>query len=261
MAVLDTFSLAGKVALVTGGAGKYGRQILAAVAEAGAKTFVAARNLAALEEVAQAHRDEGLDVTAMQYDQGDEASILALRDRIIADAGRCDILVNNAVSRPMTKGYEDDASTFAESMAVNATGLFIITRAFGNEMVKHKTGSIINIGSIMGLIAPDPVNYRGTNMSGFYPDYFFHKAGMVNFTRFMASYYGEHNIRCNCIHPGGFQMPDQPERFVRQYSDRTVLGRMANATDVKGIIVFLASDASLYVTATNIPVDGGYVAK
>ena len=261
MAVLDTFSLKDKVALVTGGAGKFGRQILAAVAEAGAKTYVASRNLEALEAVAQELRGDGLDVTALQYDQGDEASILALRDKIIADAGRCDILVNNSVARPMTKGYEDDSSTFAESMHINATGLFIITRAFGDEMARRDCGSIINIGSIMGLIAPDPVNYRGTNMSGFYPDYFFHKAGMVNFTRFMASYYGPHSVRCNCIHPGGFQVPSQPEVFVRQYSDRTVLGRMANATDLKGIIVFLASDASLYVTATNIPVDGGYVAK
>ena len=261
MGVLDTFSLAGKVALVTGGAGKYGRQILAAVAEAGAKTYVASRGLEALEEVAREHRDAGQDVTALQYDQGDEASILALRDKIIGDAGRCDILVNNSVARPMTKGYDDDASTFAESMHVNATGLFIITRAFGDEMAKHKTGSIINIGSIMALIAPDPVNYRNTDMSGFYPDYFFHKAGMVNFTRFMASYYGPHTVRCNCIHPGGYQVPSQPEVFVRQYSDRTVLDRMANDTDLMGIIVFLASDASLYVTATNIPVDGGYVAK
>ena len=261
MAVLDTFSLAGKVGLVTGGAGKFGRQILASVAEAGAKTYVASRNLEALEEVAREYRDRGLDVTALQYDQGDEASMLALRDKIIADAGRCDILVNNSVARPMTKGYDDDASTFAESMHVNATGLFIITRAFGDEMAKRNCGSIINIGSIMGLIAPDPVNYRGTDMSGFYPDYFFHKAGMVNLTRFMASYYGPHNVRCNCIHPGGFQVPSQPEVFVKQYSDRTVLGRMANDTDLKGIIVFLASDASLYVTATNIPIDGGYLAK
>ena len=261
MAVLDTFSLKDKVALVTGGAGKFGRQILSAVAEAGAKTYVASRGIEALEEVAREMRDGGLDVTALQYDQGDEASILALRDKIIADAGRCEILVNNSVARPMTKGYDDDSSTFAESMHVNATGLFIITRAFGDEMAKRDCGSIINIGSIMGLIAPDPVNYRGTNMSGFYPDYFFHKAGMINLTRFMASYYGPHNVRCNCIHPGGFQVPSQPEVFVRQYSDRTVLGRMANSTDLKGIIVFLASDASLYVTATNIPVDGGYVAK
>ncbi len=94
----------------------------------------------------------------------------------------------------------------------------------------------------------------------FVPDYFFHKGGMINFTRFTASYYGSKNVRCNCISPGGFQT-DHPDHFVKKYSDRTFLGRMASNEDLKGIIVFLASDASAYITGTNIPVDGGYTAK
>ncbi len=261
MTVLDTFSLKGKVALTTGGAGLYGRQIVEALAEAGAKTFTAARNLDALEKVAAAHRELGRDVTALQYDQSDEASILALRDQILEQAGTIDILVNNSVARPMKSGFKSDAATFADSMAVNATGLFIITRAFGDIMAEKGSGSIINVGSIQGLIAPDPTIYRGTNMSGWSPDYFFHKSGMVNFTRFIGSYYGLQSVRCNCIAPGGYQTPDHPEPFVRQYSDKTFLGRLANDTDLKGIIVFLASDASVYITGTTIPVDGGYTAK
>lgn len=261
MGILERFSLEGKVALVTGGAGLYGRQIVAALAEAGAQTYVASRNLEALEKLAADHRATGFEVTALQYDQGDEASILALRDEIMRRSGRIDALVNNAVLRPMKKGYQDDAATFAESMCVNATGLFIITRAFGDVMARQRRGSIINIGSIHGMIAPDPTIYRGTEMSGWYPDYFFHKSGMINFTRFIASYYGARGVRCNCISPGGLWTEKMPAAFVRQYSERTFLGRLANDTDLMGIIVFLASDASLYISGVNIPVDGGYTAK
>jgi len=261
MSILDSFSLQGRVALVTGGAGLYGRQIVTALAEAGARTYVAARHIDTLEVLAGEHRAQGLDVRAMQYDQGDEASILNLCDAITSEAGRFDILVNNAVLRPMKKGFSDTASTFAESMRVNATGLFIITRAFGNFMAEQGSGSIINIGSIQGMIGTDPTIYRGTTMSGWYPDYFFHKGAVINFTRFIASYYGARSVRCNCVSPGGFRTADHPEPFVRQYSDRTFLGRLADSTDLMGIIVFLASDASVYITGANIPVDGGYTAK
>ena len=261
MGVLDTFSLKGKVVLITGGAGLYGRQIVAAAAEAGAETYVAARHRDPLEKLAEHHRAAGRDVRAMQFDQGDEASVLALRDAVVKEAGRIDVLVNNAVLRPMKKAYKDEVSTFAESMRVNATGLFCITRAIGDVMGEQGSGSIINIGSIQGMIGPDPTIYRGTSMSGFYPDYFYHKGAIINFTRFIASYYGGKGVRCNCVSPGGFRTDDHPDAFVRQYSDRTFLGRLANSTDLMGVIVFLGSDASVYVTGANIPVDGGYTAK
>jgi NAD(P)-dependent dehydrogenase (short-subunit alcohol dehydrogenase family) len=260
MNILDQFTLKGKVALMTGGAGLYGRQIVTALAEAGARTVIASRDVAALEKVAEEHRAQGQDVTALQLDQGEEASIMNLRDEVKARYGGLDVLINNAVLRPMKKGYQDSAATFAESMQVNATGLFLITRAMGDLMAERKQGSIINIGSIQGMIGPDPTIYRGTDMSGWYPDYFFHKGGIINFTRFIGSYYGAHGIRCNCVSAGGF-FSNQPEAFVRQYSERTFLGRMAGEGDLKGIVVFLASDASAYLTGTNIPVDGGYTAK
>ncbi len=260
MDVLDTFSLKGKVALVTGGAGLYGRQIVAAVAEAGAETYIASRNLEALEKVASVHRNLGQNVKALQVDQGIEDSILVLRDTIKKQSGRLDIFINNSVSRPM-KEYRDDSTAFAESMKVNSTGLFIITRAMGDFMAETSGGSIINIGSIMGMMGPDPTNYEGTILHGWYPDYFFHKGGMINLTRFIASYYGDKGIQCNCISPGGLYQPTLPEEFVKNYSSRTFLGRLANETDLKGIVVFLASDASVYITGTNIPLDGGYTAK
>lgn len=264
MNILEQFSLKDKIAVLTGGAGKYGQQLVAALAEAGATTIIASRDVTALETLAKEHRSAGRDVHAMSLDQGDEKSVLALRDEVLQRFGRVDILVNNAVSRPMKKLYWDDAESFAQSMKVNATGLFLITRAFGDAMAANAEnqdgGSIINIGSIQGMIGPDPTLYRGTDMSAWLPDYFFHKGAMINYTRFIASLYGDKKIRCNCISPGGF-FSDQPEPFVQRYSDRTFLGRMANDEDLKGIVVFLASPASAYLTGTNIPVDGGYTAK
>ncbi len=259
--ILASFSLHGKVALVTGGAGMYGRQIVAALAGAGARVYMASRKLAALQQVAAEFCAEGSDVRALPLDQGNEASILALRDALLADSGRIDILVNNAVLRPMKDGYQGAATDFAASMQVNATGLFVITRAIGDVMAERGAGSIINIGSMMGMVGPDRTYYEGTGVHPWYPDYFFHKGGIINFTRFVASYYGLRGVRCNCLSPGGFQTSSHSDRFVRQYSERTLLGRMANDTDLQGIIVLLASDASAYITGANIPVDGGFTAK
>jgi NAD(P)-dependent dehydrogenase (short-subunit alcohol dehydrogenase family) len=259
--ILNSFSLEGKVALLTGGAGGYGLQCARSLAEAGAKTYMASRNLDALEKLADKLNAEGNDVTALKFDQGDEKSILALRDRLAEDNGRIDILVNNAVARTMKNGWESDAASFDESMHINATGLFLLTRAVGEVMIPCKSGSIINIGSMMGMVGVEDHNYDGTDMSGWAPDYFFHKGGMLNFTRFCGSYFGQHGIRVNCVSPGGLLAESHPERFVRNYSERTQLGRLANDTDLMGVIVFLASDASRYITGANIPLDGGYTAK
>ena len=260
MAVLDLFSLKGKVAVLTGGAGLYGRQCLSALAEAGADTFIASRNARNLENVAVEYRDKGLKVTALSYDQGDEASILRLRDEVAKRCGRCDILVNNAVSRTM-RDWNDAAATFDADLRINGTGLFVITRAFGELMIPQRTGSIINIASMMGMVGLEQHNYDGTSMESWCGSYFFHKGGMINFTRFCASYFGRFNIRVNCISPGGLETPDQPERFKANYAQRTQLGRLANDTDLMGLIVYLASDASRYMTGANIPLDGGYTAK
>ncbi len=257
----DLFSLDGKVALVTGGAGLYGRQLVAGMAEAGARTFTASRSIEPLERVAAEHRDQGLDVTALSYDQSDEQSITQLRDEILSRAGKCDILVNNAVLRPMKEGYRDTLDSFALSMQVNATGLFAITRAFGDAMAERGAGAIVNIASIHGMIAPDPWLYEGTNITGWYPDYFFHKSGMINFTRFTASYYGDRGVRCNSVSPGGYQTEMHDPQFLTNYAKKTMLGRMANDDDLKGVVVFLSSPAAAYITAANIPVEAGYTAK
>ena len=258
MTILDRFRLDGKVALVTGGAGLYGRQIVEALAEAGARTFMASRNLDALRKQAEVFRADGLTVEVLRVDQGEEASILQLRDQLMEKTGRIDVLVNNAVLRPMT-GWDAPVEQFEQSMQVNMTGVFLMTRAFGDIMAGQGSGSIVNIGSIQGLVGPDFTLYEGLNMDAV-PDYFVHKGGMLQLTRYAASHYGPKGVRVNTVSPGGFFANQDPE-FVRRYAARTFFGRMANEDDLKGIIVFLASDASAYVTGADLAVDGGYTAK
>ena len=259
MNVLESFALDGRVAVVTGGAGLYGRQIVEELAEAGAQVFTASRGLAALEEFASELRDRGLQVEARQLDLASEASILALRDGIVAQEGRVDILINNAVLRPMLS-HDAPKEQWEQSMQVNATGLFLISRAFGQVMAEAGRGSIVNIGSIQGMIGPDDWLYEEVSWSGFIPDYFFHKGGMLNLTRYMAAVLGPKGVRVNTLSPGGF-FNNQDEGFLSRYERRTFLDRMADGTDLKGAVVFLVSDASAYVTGANLVVDGGYTAK
>lgn len=257
MGVLDRFNLRGKTALVTGGSGLFGRQITEALAEAGARTYIASRQTDANECFANHCRDNGLDVTATILDQSDESSIEQVKNQLIAESGRVDVLVNNAVLRTMAN-WSSPTADFAKSMAVNATGIFAMTRSFGEQMAEQGGGSIINIGSIQGSIGPDFSLYRDLGWET-PPDYFFHKGGMLNFTRFAAAKLGPQNVRVNVISPGGF-FADQDPRFVERYEAKTMLGRMANATDLQGAVVFLASDASAYITGANLFVDGGYTA-
>ena len=260
MTILDKFSLRDKVVVLTGGSGLYGRQLTAAIAEAGAKLVIASRNLSKLQQVADEETKRGFSVHAEAFDQGDEKSILELRDRVLKKFGRVDGLVNNSVTRTM-KSPDDSVASWDESVRVNATGVFLMSRAFGEPMCQQKAGSIVNIGSMMGMVGPSPENYEGTNMPPIPPpDYFFNKGGMINLSRYYASAFGSKGVRVNCVSPGGF-FNNQPEPFLTRYNKRTMLGRMADENDLGGTIVFLLSDASRYITGVNLPVDGGYTAK
>ena len=253
----STFSLAGKNILLTGGAGLYGRGLAARLARTGTQLILAARNVEALEQVAAEERARGHTVHARQFDQSDEASILRLRDDVLAEFGQVDGLINNAVARPM-KSASAPLSDWEASMKTNATGLFCITRAFGDEMARRRAGCIVNIGSIQGMVGPDFSLYSGLNMNPI-PDYFFHKGGMVNLTRFFAAHYGPQGVRVNCVSPGGF-FEGQPPAFVERYERATFLRRMADSDDLGGPVIFLLSEAARYVTGINLPVDGGYTA-
>jgi NAD(P)-dependent dehydrogenase (short-subunit alcohol dehydrogenase family) len=255
----ERFSLDGRAAFVSGGAGRYGRQIVQALAEAGARVYIGSHNAPSREADAAGHRAMGRDVRVLPFDQGDEASITAAADVLRRESGILHVIVNNAVERVEAAGLSASVPSLDRSFHVNAAGLIAATRILAELLADG--GSIINIGSIMGLVGPEPSNYRETTLSGWYPDYFYNKGGMASLTRFLASFYGPRGIRVNCVHPGGLQSEAHPPAFVRQYSERTCLGRLANDSDLMGIVAFLASDASAYVTGANIPVDGGYTAK
>jgi NAD(P)-dependent dehydrogenase (short-subunit alcohol dehydrogenase family) len=165
------------------------------------------------------------------------------------------VFINNAVSRPM-KDYDADIADFAESMQVNATGSMDMLREMGDLIVKNGGGSIVNIGSMMGMFGPDLSNYEGTTMGTPPPDYFFHNAGLLNLTKYLAKVLAGKNVRVNCISPGGL-FNNQPEVFLRNYCKKVPLGRMANQDDIKGLIVLLSSEAGAYINGENILMDGG----
>jgi len=255
MHVKELLSLKDKIILVTGGAGLYGSCLVEGLAEADGTVITASRDLEAGQKLAHEYKASGLDVHAMCVDQADHDSVLMLREEIQASFGRLDVFVNNAVSRPMS-GYNDSIENFADSMRVNATGMMDILREMADLIAVSGGGSIINISSMMGMFGPDLSNYEGTDMGDLPPDYFFHRAGMINITRYLARVLADRNIRVNCISPGGL-FSNQLPRFVENYSSKVPAGRMANQDDIKGLAVLLASDASAYINGENILMDGG----
>lgn len=262
MRVLEKFRLDGKVAVVTGGAGLYGKLISAALAEAGAIVIVASRNGSKCEEIAAGLRSQGLEAYGKSLDLGLEESIQRFVSELVAEYGQINVLVNNAVSR---EGFKNlDAMTKAEweaSQLINSTGMMLLTKEVMPFMCQQQSGSIINIGSIQGVVGPNFTVYGDTGMTS--PvNYTYDKWAMVGFTKWLANYYGKYHVRANCISPGGYG-PGVAEsfgenEFVENYKRLTPMGRFADDEDIKGPIVFLASDASSYITGHNLVVDGGW---
>lgn len=261
MSDASSFSLHGKVVIQFGGTGLLGRALVSELASTGCTLVVASRNRPALQSLADKERAAGRTVLIEETDIGSEASLHGLRDRVLAQHKRVDGIVFNAVSRPM-KAMNDDLAIWRQSMETNATGFFATVRTFGDVMAAQRSGSIVNISSIYGMVGSNLSLYEGTNMT-VAPDYFFHKGGMLNLTRYLGSHYGPHGVRVNVVSPGGIYNPDapQPAQFIERYNKITMLGRMAQAREIAGAVIFLLSDASSYITGANIPVDGGHTAK
>lgn len=269
----DLFLLTDRVAIVTGAVGLLGTQHCYALAEAGASVVVAdldeQRCAAVVRELTDRHLPRsigvGVDITK-------RASVEALRDRVLQEFGRIDILVNNAAINDMfenpqaalelSKFENYPLELWQKSLDVNVTGTFLCSQVVGTVMARAGRGSIINIASTYGMVAPDQSLYRkpdGTQTfykSAAYPTT---KGAIIAFTRFLAAYWALAGVRVNCLSPGGVEN-NQDEFFVKNYAARTPLGRMAAPTDYKGAIVFLASDASAYMTGANLVVDGGWTA-
>ena len=257
MHVKELLNLKDKVVLITGGEGKYGRCITEGLAEADAKVIIASPFLDEGKKVAANFRDIDLDVEAMFVDQADHDSVIKLKEQIKSKYFKLDVLVNCAVARPV-KGYNGSLEQWKLSMDINATGLFDITREMASLMAKGGGGTIVNIASMMGMFGPDLSNYEGLpeEWKDLPADYFFHKGGMLSLTRYLARVLADKKIRVNAVSPGGIYA-GQPERFLENYIKKVPVGRMANNDDIKGVVVFLASQASAYINGENILMDGG----
>ena len=252
------FDLSGRVAVVTGGGGWLGRPMVEALAQAGGQVVIASRDEARAAGVLRDLSARGLAIGYVEYDQAEEASITRLLNRTIELHGRVDVLVNNAAVWPMRK-RDAPLADFARSMQVNATGLFGITRAFGDYMATRGHGVIVNVGSMFGIVGPDISLYEGLPVEGGLPDYFFHKGGMLQLTRYAAALYGPRGVRVNTLSLGPFRK-HQSDELAARFAGRTLLRRMGVPAEVGGAVVFLASDASSFMTGSNLVVDGGYTA-
>lgn len=254
----QSFRLGGRVALVTGGAGTIGRSLCAGLAEAGATVICAGRNLDACKAVAAGICDRGLDASAMSFDLADPESIAALIARADRLKGGVDILVNNAISQFPGNVETLPLADWEAAMAVDGTGFFRITQLCLAGMAQRGHGNIITIASILGVVAAESDLYA-EGLDGFRPSYFYSKAGVIGFTRFIATAYASRGIRANCVSPGGVET-DPPRPDGGKFRDRVPMKRLARPDEMKGAVVYLASDASSYVTGHNLIVDGGYTA-
>ncbi len=263
----ELFSLAGRTAIVTGGTGLLGREHCRTLAEAGARVVVADLDPGACEHLAD---EIGAGALGHRMDVTDPGSIERLLADTLSRTGRVDVLVNNAA---LNDHYEDpgtalDISRFEHyplefwerSLKVNVTGVFLSSQVIGRHMAAAGRGSIVNIASTYGIVAPDQSLYRDPEgRQRFYksPVYPTTKGAVLAFTRFLAAYWGASGVRVNALSPGGVEN-GQDDYFVAEYARRTPLGRMAAPTDYRGALVFLASEASAYVTGANLVVDGGF---
>jgi NAD(P)-dependent dehydrogenase (short-subunit alcohol dehydrogenase family) len=255
---VNPFWLEGKVCVITGAAGLLGKEHCKALNAAGGQVVPV--------DVTEADGGVlGADIT-------DPASLIRLRDTILSRYGRIDVLVNNAAINDKFESPEAAAelsrfeayplALWKRSLDVNVTGTFLASQILGTEMAKRRSGSIINVASTYGLVGPDQKLYRrpdGTqtfHKSAAYPTT---KGAVIAFTRFLAAYWGEAGVRVNALSPGGVENGQEPW-FIEAYGARTPLGRMATKEDYNGAIVFLACDASRYMTGANLVVDGGFTA-
>ena len=267
------FDLTGRVAVITGGAGLLGRQHAAAMAEAGGRVVIADIDGEHAKQAASEVTDaSGAEAMAVRVDVTSKSDVEAMVAAVVDRFGRIDILINNA-AMTVKAGSHIAGDYFApfesypqdlweQALRVNLTGAFLCSQVVGRVMVKQGSGVMLNIASDVGNISPDHRIYDGvvnpnTGTSFNTPiAYATTKAALINFTRYLATYWADKGIRVNCLSPGGVYNDHDP-RFVDQVASRIPLGRMARADEYRGAVLFLVSDASSYMTGANLIVDGG----
>jgi len=264
----NLFDLSGKTAIVTGGLGILGRHFCRALAEFNASVVVADLNGDGASVLAdELSAATGQRCIGVSCDVADETSVRSLIETAIQAFDGIHILHNNAATKSsdlaafFAPAEEYSLEAWREVMAVNLDGLFLVAKNVGRQMIAQGTGgSIIQTSSIYGILGADRRIYEGSQYLGHQintpPVYATSKSGVVGLTRYLATQWASHGIRVNTLIPGGVQS-GQNETFVRQYSERVPLGRMAQPEEMVGALLFLASDASSYITGQSIIVDGG----
>jgi NAD(P)-dependent dehydrogenase (short-subunit alcohol dehydrogenase family) len=259
----ELMNLDGRVALITGGAGNMGSAIGEAIAELGAKLVILDLSQDACDIVSNRIQQQfNIETLSLAIDLSDENSVRGASDIVLKRFGRLDILVNCAamVNTANMKGWvapfqEQGAEVWRLALEVNLTAPFILTQIFADALMKSGHGSVINVGSIYGMVGPDMRLYEGTNL-GNAAAYGASKGGLLQLTRWLATVMAP-QVRVNAITPGGVWR-NQPEVFVNRYTERTPLKRMGMEEDFKGAVAYFSSDLSAYVTGHNLVVDGGW---
>ena len=275
--IFDKFSLQGQAAVVTGGAGLLGKEFCRTLAQAGAGVVVADLNADAAAATAEEIKREGGRALGVGVDVTSPDSTQAMVAACLQAFGRLDVLVCSAALDPKVEPatatggvtlrgsgtFEDyPLDQWKAALDVNLTGLFLSAQAASRPMLAQDSGSMIFICSTYGLAGPDQRIYRrpGQETQSYKPVYYsVTKAGVLGLVRYIATYYAGKNIRANALTPGGVYN-NHDEIFVQNYAARTVLGRMAKRDEMNGALLYLASDASSYMTGSNLVVDGGWTA-
>jgi 2-deoxy-D-gluconate 3-dehydrogenase len=267
----DSFQLTDRVAVVTGAAGLLGSGFCRILSRAGAMVVAADIDEEGASRVAGGIQKEGFLAIHAQVDITKPASVHKLIEAVQREYAGPNILVNSAALDPKfdpdhheqkSNAFEDyPLEAWNQALNVNLTGMFLVSQASVVPMLAKDGGVIINICSTYGLVGPDQRLYeREGHPPQFKPVYYsVTKAGVLGFTRYLATYYAGKNIRVNALTPGGV-FNDHDDQFVEKYAARTVLGRMARKDELNGALLFLASDASSYMTGANLVVDGGWTA-
>ena len=269
--IFDKFSLTDRTAIVTGGAGLLGKEFCQTLAQAGALVVVADLNETAAQQVAESLNREGLRACAVGVDVTHPESVRGMVSAALDSTGRVDVLVNSAAMDPKfdnsqqgqhNNAFEDyPVDAWRQALDVNLTGMFLCCQAVARPMVAQDYGSIINICSTYGLVGPDQRLYERPGQPPQFKPVFYSvtKSGVLGMTHYLATYFAGKNVRVNSLTPGGVYN-NHDELFTTNYSARTVLGRMAHLDEMNGALLFLSSDASSYMTGSNVVVDGGWTA-
>ncbi len=272
---LDLFKLNGRVALITGGAGLLGAEFCQSLSQAGAAVVIADLDFHKAAELAESISASGGKALSLQVDVTQPDSVQQMISSTLKAFGSLDILVNSAVLDPkfdpqhLQSNAQANPGEFESypleawnaALAVNLTGAFLSCQAAVSPMLAQGQGVIVNISSIYGLVGPDQKLYQKSEQPPQYKPVYYSvtKAGILGLTKYLATYYAGRNIRVNCLTPGGV-FNNHNDDFLQAYSTRTVLGRMARKDEMNAAMLFLASDASSYMTGANLVVDGGWSA-